>query len=404
VTPDPAASSGAEPALRRVLTLWPLVLYGLGVIIGAGIYVAIGTVIARAGEAAPVAFLLAALVAALTGLCYAELSGRFPEAAGAAAYVKHGFASDRLGQIVGAAVTLAVAVSAASIARGAVQYLALLVPLPEAALAAILVIAFTAIAILGIRESVGLAAAIGVVEIAGLVAVIVAGFLAAPDFDVSGMVPTGLAGWRGAIGGAFIAFFAFTGFETLANLAEEVREPSRTVPRGIIGAIAASTVLYVTVAAATVLSDRIGRNPLLALFEGAHVSLFALVGFVAVANGVLVQIVMLGRLFYGMARNHQLPAVFAQVNAATRTPAVATIAAGAIILAASVMVPFEGLLVLANAMTLAVFTLVDLALFRVKRRDLAQATIGQTGFRAARWVPPCAAAAAAVLMLAEIFG
>lgn len=396
----PTERSGDEPALRRVLTFWPLTLYGLGVIVGAGIYVAIGAVIARAGEAAPLSFLLAATVAAMTGLCYAELASRFPEAAGAAAYVKHGFGSDQFAQVVGGAMTLVVALSAASIARGAVQYLAILIPLSEVTLVAMLVVFFTAIAAIGIRESVGLAALVGLVEIAGLAAVVVAGIAGAPDLDVSGMLPTSIAGWRGILGGAFIAFFAFTGFETLANLAEEVRDPRRTVPRTIICAIAISGLLYVAVAVATVLSDKAGRNPLLALFDGEQAPVFAAVGFLAVANGVLVQIVMLGRLFYGMARNGQLPAVFARVHATTRTPAIATLAAGAIILATSAAVPFERLLILANTVTLAVFALIDLALLRIKW-NIGTDT---AAFRVAAWVPLCAFVLTVALMLAEVLG
>ena len=114
----------APSNLNRALTFWPLLFYGLSVIIGAGIYVATGAVVVRAGETAPVSFLLAGAAAALTGLCYADLAARFPEAAGAAAYVKYGFGSDRLALLVGAATTLAVAIAAASIARGAISYLA----------------------------------------------------------------------------------------------------------------------------------------------------------------------------------------------------------------------------------------------------------------------------------------
>ena len=109
--------------LRRVLTFWPLVLYGMGVIVGAGIYVAIGAVMERAGNAAPISFLLAGAAAAATGLCYAELAARFPEASGGVAYVRHGFRSDRLASATGLAISLAVVVAAASIARGSVHYL-----------------------------------------------------------------------------------------------------------------------------------------------------------------------------------------------------------------------------------------------------------------------------------------
>src|SRR3954469_2691809 len=167
---DSLGASPAPPSLKRVLTFWPLLFYGLGVIIGAGIYVATGAVIARAGETAPVSFLLAGTAAALTGLCYADLAARFPEAAGAAAYVKYGFGSDRLAVLVGAATTLAVAIAAASIARGAISYITELAPLPAPVLITLLIVGFTVIAASGVRASVGLAAAMGLLEMGGLVA------------------------------------------------------------------------------------------------------------------------------------------------------------------------------------------------------------------------------------------
>ena len=311
---DAAIPEPDQLQLRRVLTFWPLVFYGLGVIVGAGIYVAIGAVIRRAGEAAPLSFLLAGIAAGMTGLCYAELAGRYPEASGAVAYVRHAFGSDLLARLTGFAMTVAVAVAAASIARGAVHYIVVLLPLPVPLLTMGLVAGFTWIAALGVRESVGIAATMGIIEIAGLIAATVAGLLAAPELHVSGMLPRDLAGWQGTVAGAFIAFFAFIGFETLANLAEEVKDPQRTVPRGILSALAASMVLYVSVASAAVLADSTAGNPLLGLFEGMNASVFAAVGSIAVANGVLVQIVMLARLFYGMANNGQIPAILGRVH------------------------------------------------------------------------------------------
>ncbi len=392
-----AVPSSRQPQLRRVLTFWPLVLYGLGVIVGAGIYVAIGAVVRRAGAAAPISFLLAGIAAGMTGLCYAELAGRHPEASGAVAYVRHAFGSDQLARLTGVAMTIAVAVAAASIARGAVHYMAVLLPLPVPLLTIGLVASFTWIAAVGVRESVGLAAAMGIIEIAGLAAATIAGLLAAPEFHMAGMVPTDAAGWQGAVAGAFIAFFAFIGFETLANLAEEVKDPQRTVPRGILGAVAASLVLYVAVATAAVLADSVAGNPLLGLFEGMSASVFAAVGSIAVANGVLVQIVMLARLFYGMASNGQLPAVLGRVHPRTRTPVLATALAGAIVLTAALLIPFEQLLVFANTVTLGVFTLIDLALWRLQHNEPAA-----TGsFAVPGWIPPTAALLAVVLIIAE---
>jgi basic amino acid/polyamine antiporter, APA family len=384
--------------LRRVLSLWQLIFYGLGVIVGAGIYVAIGAVIERAGAAAPLSFLLAGGAAAMTGLCYAELASRFPDASGAVSYVRHGFGSDRLAVLTGAAVTLAVTVAAASIAHGAVHYLSVLVTAPAPLLITALIVSFTAIAAYGVRESVGLAAALGAIEIAGLIAATIAGLLAAPEFHVVNMVPIDLAGWSGTISGAFIAFFAFIGFETLANLAEEVTDPDRTLPRGIIGAVAASIVLYVAVAMAVVLADRSGDSPLIGLFVGTGASVFAAIGAIAVANGVLIEIVMLARLFYGMARHRQLPGFLGSVNPRTQTPVCATLVAGGIVLATALLVPFEQLLVLTNAVTLAVFVLVDVALWRIQRAPPG----ARQRAMVPRWLPPFAAALSLALMLTEI--
>ena len=374
----------AAPELRRVLTFWPLVLYGLGVIVGAGIYVALGTVIARAGAAAPFSFIVAGAAAALTGLSCAELASRFPDAAGSAAYVEFGFESRRIGAITGLAVTSAVAVATASIARGAIYYLRELAPLPDAVLTTGLIVALTAVAISGVRLAVGFGAAVAVIEIGGLIAAVIAGILAAaPQIHFVGMLPVTFRQMRGAIAGSFVAFFAFIGFETLANMAEEVTDPTHTVPRGILAAVAVSVVLYVAVAFAAVLGDSGGSNALLGLFTGRAATIFAVAAFLAVANGVVVQIAMLARLFYGMARHRQLPGLFTRLNSLTRTPINASLAAGAIVLSAAITLPFERLLVIANALTLVVFVLVNLSLWRIHRR-----TSDTTTFADPAWAPP----------------
>lgn len=380
-----------------MLTVGPLLFYGLGVIVGAGIYVAIGSVIDRAGDAAPTAFLLAGAAAALIGLCYAELASRFPEAAGSVAYVRHGFGIPWLAVLTGALVTATAALSAASIAHGAVTYLVALVPAPPSLLVLLLIGVCTGIAAAGVETSVGLAALIGLLEIGGLIFATLAGMSRVSSWHLHGLLPTGFAGWTGTAAGSFIAFFAFIGFETLANLAEEAKDPARTMPRGILGAVAASVTLYVAVAAAVVLSHQGADNTLLGLFRGVGVPVFAALGFLAVANGTLVQIVMLARLFYGMARNGELPAGLAFVHPRTRTPLPATLLAGALVAGAAAVGSFEALLVGANALTLVIFILAALALWRVRRRTGSEAP----AFTAPRWVPLTAVAAAVALLLAE---
>ena len=387
----------ADNSLRRVITFWPLVLYGMGIIIGAGVYVALGTVIERAGAAAPISFLLAGLCAATTGLCYAELAGRFPETSGGAAYVRRGFQSDALGFLVGVATTLAVAVAAASIARGAAGYLSVLIPGDQSTFTILLVAGFSAVAISGVRASVGWAAAIGAAEILGLLVATVAGLRMAPEWHFEGMIPNDPAGWKGVIAGSFVAFFAFIGFETLANLAEEVEDAPRVVPRAILYALGASLILYLGVAIAAVMAHQRGAFVLLELFAGKSAVIFAFVAFLSVANGVLVEIMMLSRLFYGMARNGQLPGVLARVEPRTGTPAIAVAVSGAIVLIVALFVPFDSLLVAANALTLCIFALVDVALLLVKARDQTP----HSGFVAPRWTPLVGAILALALFAGE---
>jgi len=384
-----------------------LVFYGLGVIIGAGIYVLVGSVVDAAGEAAPWSFVLAGALAGLTGLCYAELAVRFPEAAGAAAYVKEAFGSDRLSQLTGLAVAAVVVVSTASIARGSVGYIEVFLAWPDAVIAGGVVLLSTAIACLGVRESVGLAAAMTLVEIGGLLLVVAAGWpalQAAPARMgelMPALDPTQLAG---VAAGAFLAFFAFIGFENLANMAEEARRPERSLPRAILISLGLSTLLYALVTAVTILAlphEELAASPapLLLVTEEADwfsSDLFAAIALVAVANGVLIEIVMLARLLYGMTRRGWLPAWLGLVSPRLGTPLPATLCGGGIVFVLTVAVPFLHLVALTSTITLLVFALVNLALWRLQRQRPRS-----SGFRVPRFVPPLAAIANVALAVAQ---
>jgi amino acid transporter len=258
---------------------------------------------------------------------------------------------------------------------------------------------FTAIAASGVRETVILAGLLGSIEIGGLVAVSIAGFLQAPDYDLGGMLPLSSAQWRGVFAGSFIAFFAFLGFESLANMAEEIKDPHRTLPRVILTALGASIALYIIVATAVVLADRQGTHALMGLFQNkAGRPIFALVAGIAVGNGALIEIVMLSRVVYGMARNRQLPAILARVERRTHTPVIATVVVGMLVLGAGLTLSFEGLLVLTNVLTLAIFSVVDLALWRVH----ATRGSGGSSFKVPRWLPLAAASVSLILVFAEL--
>lgn len=402
----PPSPRNAQPGLRRRLGLFLLTCYGAGTIIGAGIYVLVGTVIAAAGDAAPLAFVLAGALAALTGLSYAELSARFPEAAGAAAYVGQGLGSPALAQAVGAAAALVSLVSVATIARGSASYLAHFLPLPFWALAACVILLFTAIACLDVRESVGLAAIITIVEVTGLVLVIVAGahHLADLPARAATLVPGDVSGFLGLAAGTFLAFFAYAGFETIVNMAEETRAPTRTMPRAILLALVLAGTLYIAVVVIVLLAlptEQLGesRAPLALVVADSGwfpSRILSAIAVIATTNGVLVNLLMVSRLVYGMARRGWAPAPLAAVARRTHTPVRATLAAGAAALLLAVAAPVETLASVASALFLLVFGCVNLALWRLHRQGGAR--LG--GFRAPAWVPPLGATLSFALILA----
>lgn len=375
-THQTAGEISSQPRLRRVLGTPLLTLYGLGVIIGAGIYVLVGTVIGIAGGAAPWSFILAGILAALTGLSYAELAVRYPEAAGAAAYIKEAFGSDRLSQVMGLAVAAVVIVSAASIARGSAGYRQAFVTWPDAIIAGILVAAFTIVACLGVRENVGIAAVMTAIEIGGLILVIFAGgpaLLSLPG-RIQEFLPFGTAAWSGVTAGAFLAFFAFIGFENLANMAEETQSAERTLPRAILLSLGLSTLFYAVVTVVVILALPLeaameSRAPLLDVAGQTtwfSPDLFAGIALVAIANGVLLEITMLARLFYGMAKRGWFPTALAAISPSPRTPVRATILGGSMVFGLTVALPFVSLVAITSTITLLVFAAVNLALCRLQ--------------------------------------
>jgi amino acid transporter len=383
-----------RPSLKRSLGFWPLTLYGLGTIIGAGIYVLVGEVAGRAGMAAPLAFLAAGIVAGLTGLSYAELVARHPEAAGETAYVEEAFGVRALARLAGVALIFIAIIAAASIAKGAAGYLQQYVALPRWAGGAIVVAIFTAVAALGVTESVRVAALMTLIEIGGLVLIVALASpaLAALPARVGELVPGDLVGWAGVFAGMFVAFFAFIGFDSLANMAEETHEVGRTLPRAILTAVVISSLLYAVVALVAVFALppaalAAHKAPLVAVLERtgfAYSRHFAAIALFATANGVMIEIVLVARLAYGMARRRLLPGWFSVVNPRTRTPLRATLIGGTLVLMLVVAVPFSKLVSATSTITLAVFALVNLSLMRLQmkapRPDLA--------IRAPRWTPP----------------
>ncbi len=376
-----ATPAATQPHLNRALTLPLVVLYGLGVTIGAGIYVLVGATAGIAGVYAPFAFAVAALVMLPSALSFAELVGRLPTSAGEAAYVRAGFNSRTLSVIVGLMVVTVGTVSAAAICIGSVGYIRQFIDLPGHVLIPIVVAAMTLVAAWGVRESVSFAAVMTLIEIIGLLLVIGGGFFAggeaaanvppepAPDHS---MVQIGF----GILSGGVLAFFAFIGFEDLVNMAEETQEPATTLPMAIFLTLGISTTLYILVAIVAVLNVPIAElagaeAPLSLVFErttGISPQAISAIAIIATLNGVIVQIIMASRVIYGLARQGSLPAVLGSVQQLTRTPLLATLLVGGLVLILAIAIPLRGLAEATSQITLTIFALVNLALLLIKRR------------------------------------
>lgn len=365
--------------LKRTLTLPLLTLYGLGVTVGAGIYVLVGETADLAGTLAPFAFVLAAVVVGFTAYSYAELSTRFPVSAGEAAYVEAGLRQTWLARLIGLAVALSGIVSASAVAIGAGAYLSDLTGWPGEVLTVATVLLMGLIAWWGITESVTLAAVITVIEILGLALVILWGFWIAEPRGVglAEMIPdpTGIP-WAGVGAASVLAFFAFVGFEDMVNVAEEVREPRRTMPIAITVTLVVATMLYIAVAAAVLvalpLSELAGAEaPLTLMFQDAAEAVqaaFSAIAVVATVNGVLIQMVMASRVLYGMASRGHLPKALGQVSRLTRTPTLATALVTALILLLSGVLPIAALASGTSQVVLIVFVFVNLSLIALKLR------------------------------------
>ncbi len=373
--PRPQTSA---PLLRR-LTLAHAVLYGVGVTIGAGIYVLVGIAAGRSGMYAPLGFLAAAIAMSLTAASFAELGTRMPVSASEAAYVQAAFQRSWLSLLMGLLVVATAVVSAATISVGSVSYVGAFVPLPGPVLIACVVILMGGVASLATTQSIAFAGALTLIEVGGLLLIIVAGLANSPEIfqRLPEMVPPAeVRAWLPLGGTTLIAVFAFIGFEHIVNIAEELKEPSRTLPRALFLTLAVTALLYmlVTWIAVTVVPPpelARSRAPLALVFErltGMPLIMMGAIAIVATLNGIVVHMIMIARVLYGLADQGNLPAVMARVNPTTRTPLLATVAGVAAILVLSLGVPLEGLADLAARGTLAIFAGVNLALIVIKHR------------------------------------
>lgn len=369
-------------ALKRTLSLPVVALYGLGNILGAGIYVLVGEVAGFAGSSTVPAFLIAMVIAGFTAFAYMELSGRYPVSASVSVYLHKAFKKRGLSVFVGLLMVAGGLTSAAALAQGFAGYLNTFITIPTAIASVGLIVVLGLIALKGIGESAKTAAFLTAIEVIGLLLVVWFGrevlVTVRPEvlFTIDPAVGVG-----GVVAGAFLAFYAFIGFEDMVNVAEEAKEPRRTMPLAILIALIVSTLLYllvVIVATTLVPLNELAASkaPLALVFErtgAGSALLLSAIGLVATVNGVIVQIIMGSRILYGLAKQGWIHRAFTQVHASTKTPVTATLVILAVMIVATLLLPLVSLAQLTSLMVLTIFTLINLALIVIKRREPSHA-------------------------------
>jgi amino acid transporter len=351
-----------------------LTAYGIGIMVGAGIYVLVGHAAGEAGIWAPLAFLVAGLVALPTALAFAELSARIPEAAGDSAYVERGLKAHSLAVAVGFVNIAAGVIGGAAVLRGGVGYLTSFVDLPFEAAIIGLGVTLTIVAVIGVVESLSFAAILTAVEVFGLMLVIWAGFSAAPTADWSAPASLHLPGVMGAM---IFAFFAFLGFDDLVNMAEEASNPAKQMPRAVLASLLITSLLYALVTWAAVRAVPIAdlassERPLSLVWSAATGQGAVFLSAIAVAaalNGVLAQVVMSSRVLFGLGRRSPALKVFHRAHTRFGTPARATLIMGALVIGAALALPVAVLAEYTTLALLVVFVVVNAALIGLKRLE-----------------------------------
>ena len=385
--------------LKRCINYPLLTFYGLGTIVGAGIYVLLGKVAGYAGYSAPFAFLIASIVAGFTAFTYGELSSRFPKSAGEALYIARAFDRKWLSAITGYSIVAVGIISSATIVNGFVGYLEVFVKLPPWLVIFILVLVLGTVAAWGISQSVKLATFITLLELGGLLFVLVAAgdvLVDLPD-KFSLMLPTATAfSFQGLFLGAFLAFYAFIGFEDMVNIAEEVEDAPRTLPKAILTAIIVSSLLYVGIALVAVLAippETLGKSDapmadIIAQRTNVSPLIISAISLVAIINGALIQIIMATRVLYGMSNQGIGTRLFQQINPKTRTPLWSTFFVSIAVLVMALWFPIVTLASITSFITLIIFTMMHLALIRIKTskvRQLEDSEKGAVSFPV--WIP-----------------
>jgi amino acid transporter len=384
-----------------------LLLFILGDVLGAGVYALAGTIAGQVGGAIWVPLLIALCFAMLTAGSYAELVTKYPHAGASAVFAGKAFKSPLVSFLIGFCMLAAGVTSAAGLSLAfAGDYMAPFIQLPAHVVALIFLVVIALLNARGIKESLSANLVMTVIEVSGLLMVIVAAvwFFQTGEADLSRAVQfkEGINPAYAVLGAALLAFYSFVGFETSANMAEEVRNVRTVYPRALFGALLIAGAIYmgVGVAAAVVMPiDQLIHSsaPLLEVVKASHLGipprLFAFIALVAVANGALLTMIMSSRLAYGMSRQGLLPHALSRVLPERRTPWVAIVATTVVAIILTLTGSLATLAETVVLLLLFVFISTNLAVL-ILRRDRVEAD----HFRVPTWVPVLAIVSCLILM------
>jgi basic amino acid/polyamine antiporter, APA family len=386
----------SEPHLKRSIGLVALTLYGIGDILGAGIYGLVGRAAGEMGSAAWLGFLVSMCAAGLTGLSYASLGSRYPKAAGAVFAVSRAFHKGFLSYGIGLALLASGLTSMATASRIFAGYVSGLFPgVPIPLLVILFSVVLTFIVFWGIRESLWANGLCTVIELSGLLLIVICGisFFGGTDyFDATTVTnPTGHIDFPLILSGAVLTFYSFIGFEDMLNVAEEVNHPRTTIPKALILAVSASSAIYILISLIAVsvipameLSQ--SKQPLvdvahrIAPWFPSHA--FRVIALFAVANTALLNLIMGSRLVYGMSAQGLFPSFFSKVHPQRQTPHRSVLLVGIMLVVLALTGDLASLARATSVLLLLCFVAVNLSLIALKSKDRIPGT-----FEVSRGIP-----------------
>lgn len=351
VTSNNRIDEDDDGGLKRSITGVQLFFYTLGDVLGSGIYVLIGLVAAAVGGAFWIAFAAGVTVAAITGSAYAELVTKYPQAAGSSLYVQKAFNNKALTFLITVSFLSASFAASGSLAAGFASYFSELFggggP-PALIVSLVFVAVLVLINYIGITESVVMNMLMTFVELSGLIIVMIIGvyYVAQGNADFGTLTDISVSGnpALAVLAGVALSFFAMTGFENTANVAEETIDPYKSFPRSLVGGMIVAGIIYVLVsmaAALTVPTDQLAgsevallevvKQGILPFSTDLMTTIFTVIALVAITNTTLVTLVTQPRILYGMAREDVVPGVFAKIHPTRRSPWVGLLFSGLVV-------------------------------------------------------------------------